>query len=101
MVKAKTKTRLRLQSPDFIHQIPDLIILKYYEARLYAIYLYGLIFLIFIEQHVSLIQNESYWQSPEKKRKIEGNMKREAILVTLRSLEFIHQCYILIWIGYK
>ena len=70
MVKAKTKTRLRLQSPDFIHQIPDLIILKYYEARLYAIYLYGLIFLIFIEQHMYLLSKmrvtDKVLKNPEK-----------------------------------
>ena len=34
MVKAKTEITLTLESPDFIHQIPDLIGLKYYEARL-------------------------------------------------------------------
>ena len=55
----------------------------------------SLFFNFYRAAHVSLIQNESYQQTPKKEKM---NSKTETIL-TLESLELIHLCYSLIHIG--
>ena len=48
-------------------------------------------FNFYLATYVSLTQNESYQQSPEKTIK-NGEHEKKTIL-TLESLESIHQCY--------